>query len=150
MAVYPVAMVFIVGAVTVLVLRLHDRFVTGFFLIARIYGRFTMSRKSAALVCGHRPIAFEEPQGNTLQLTTELNIHDWIKKGYFLFHAAMYQEAITAFSIAIELDLTFPLAYFNRAATYYKLGNKKQAEKNLQIAAKLGYKKAQEVLKSKF
>jgi tetratricopeptide (TPR) repeat protein len=76
-----------------------------------------------------------------------LNASDWIRKGVILYKSGDYQKAIHAFSIAIDLDVTFSVAYLTRAVAYYKLGDKKQATKNLEVAARLGHKSARVLLK---
>ena len=76
-----------------------------------------------------------------------LNATDWVSKGVILYKSGDYQKAIHAFSIAIDLDLTFSAAYLTRAVAYYKLGDKKQATQNLEVAARLGHKNARVFLK---
>ena len=78
-----------------------------------------------------------------------LNATDLFEKGRKLYKSGNYQEAINAYTTAIELAPRYVLAYFNRAAAYHKLGNEKQMLINLKTSAKLGHRKAQELLKLK-
>ena len=77
------------------------------------------------------------------------SIADWIKEGRDSYQSSNYEEAVNAFSNAIDLDPNSISAYFYRAGAYNKLGNHAQTINNLKAAAKLGNKKAQELLKSK-
>jgi tetratricopeptide (TPR) repeat protein len=70
-----------------------------------------------------------------------------VRKGVNLYKFGDYQKAIHAFSIAIDLDVTLSAAYATRAVAYYRLGDKKQAIKNLEFAARLGHKNARVLLK---
>lgn len=60
-----------------------------------------------------------------------------------------YQQAIKDLNKAIELKPDFAEAYQYRGLTYVVLGNEKLAKANLQIAARLGNKTAQDFLKEK-
>jgi tetratricopeptide (TPR) repeat protein len=59
------------------------------------------------------------------------------------------QSAIEAYTSAIALDPSYAEAYYNRGLVYEKLGNRRRAIEDHETAAKLGYKPAQEILKSK-
>jgi len=50
--------------------------------------------------------------------------------------------------MAIDLDPKYANAYYNRGITYAKLGDAKITLSDLQAAAKLGHKKAQDLLRS--
>ncbi|MCX5717385.1 MAG: tetratricopeptide repeat protein [Nitrospirae bacterium] len=56
------------------------------------------------------------------------------------------QQAIKDFTKAIELKPDYDSAYYNKGVVYYKLGNYQQAINDMQIAARLGYKPAQDFL----
>ena len=60
-----------------------------------------------------------------------------------------YRQAIRDFDRAIELDPKDALAYFNRGSAHGKLGNFYRETMDSKIAAKLGYKPAQDFLRSK-
>jgi len=74
---------------------------------------------------------------------------DWLNKGRKLAGCDDYEGAIRAYSKVINLDANYALAYFYRAVIYNKIGKKKEAINDLKLAAKLGHKKTQELLKSK-
>jgi tetratricopeptide (TPR) repeat protein len=78
---------------------------------------------------------------------SRFNASDWVSKGVNLYKSGEYQKAIHAFSIAIDLNVTFSAAYAARAVAYYKLGDKKQATQNLEVAARLGHNNARVLLK---
>jgi len=81
--------------------------------------------------------------------TEDKSALEWLKKGQKLYKSGNYQEAIGAYTNAIDLAPKYALAYFNRGATYHKLGNLKHTVNDLKISAKLGNRKAQDLLKSK-
>ncbi|MBI3376892.1 MAG: tetratricopeptide repeat protein [Nitrospirae bacterium] len=60
-----------------------------------------------------------------------------------------HQQAINDCTKAIELKPDHARAYFIRGSAYNDLGNYQQATKDYQIAARLGYKLAQEFLREK-
>ena len=60
-----------------------------------------------------------------------------------------YNEAIKDYDKGIELDPQDAMAYRNRGSLYFELGNHDQAIKDYKIGARLGDKKAQDILKSK-
>lgn len=69
--------------------------------------------------------------------------------GALYFDLGKYQQAIKAYNKAIELNPPFAAAYNNRGEAYYKLGDTQQAIRDYKISAKLGFKNAQDFLKSK-
>lgn len=69
----------------------------------------------------------------------ELAASEWYEKGYS-FWAVNYEDAIVAFSKAIELNPRYAEAFKNRGLAYAILGNRSQAIADLKIAAKLGDK----------
>ena len=58
------------------------------------------------------------------------------------------QQEIKNYNKAIELNPQHAMAYYNRGVTYHALGNKKRAIENVKIAARLGLKGAQDLLRS--
>jgi len=68
--------------------------------------------------------------GEYNEAVNRLSATDWVAKGYVLGNAFRAQEAIKAFTKAIELDPKLALAYFNRGAMYNYLGNHQQAISN--------------------
>jgi tetratricopeptide (TPR) repeat protein len=71
----------------------------------------------------------------------------------FLFRGSAYSilhkylQAVKDFNKAIEIDPQVPNSYYERGLTYQKLGNHKQAIKDYKIAARLGFKDAQDNLR---
>jgi tetratricopeptide (TPR) repeat protein len=59
-----------------------------------------------------------------------------------------YQQALRNSDIAIGLDPKDQLSYYNKGLIYEKLGNFQLAIENYKIAARLGYKHAQDYLRS--
>ena len=59
------------------------------------------------------------------------------------------QGAIEAYTSAIALTPNYAEAYYYRGLAHDKLGNQRRAVEDHEAAAKLGYKPAQEILKSK-
>ena len=68
---------------------------------------------------------------------------DWYEKGRTLTREGCPAEAIEAFSRAIQKNSAHAEAYFARGACHYTLGNYRQAEDDLDIAALLGCQEAQ-------
>lgn len=97
-----------------------------------------------AYVCKHCGYEFRAlPAEATAQSTMA---QDNLEKGTKLYNAGNYQDAITAFSRAIEIKPDYAIAYYNRAIIYHKLGDTLHAENDLREASRLGHKKAQEFL----
>jgi tetratricopeptide (TPR) repeat protein len=68
---------------------------------------------------------------------------DWYQKGVQLKSNSRYQKAIQAFDQAIDHKIKLAEAYFERGVCFYKLGNNRQASKDLAAAALLGCKAAE-------
>ncbi|MBW2436144.1 MAG: hypothetical protein JRF29_02620 [Deltaproteobacteria bacterium] len=68
---------------------------------------------------------------------------DWYQKGVQLKCSRRYQKAIQAFDQAIDHKIKLAEAYFERGVCFYKLGNNRQASKDLAAAALLGCKAAE-------
>ena len=146
MAVYPVSMVFLIGIVTVPVLwTKRPQFLGANLNWEKCPYRAEMNAEGGT-VCRVGFRTFEKSAENDVT-TGRLNASDWVRRGVNLYRSGDYQKAIHAFSIAIDLDLTLAVAYSTRAAAYFKLGDKKQAIKNFEVAAKLGNKNARLLLK---
>ena len=62
---------------------------------------------------------------------------------------ADYEAAVKAYTYAIDSNPKHPLAYLNRGVVNIKLGNRRQALKDLKFAAKLGHRKARDCLRSR-
>jgi tetratricopeptide (TPR) repeat protein len=58
-----------------------------------------------------------------------------------------YIQAVKDFDKALEIDPRDPYSYYERGLAYQKLGNHKQAINDFKIAARLGFKKAQDNLR---
>ena len=54
-----------------------------------------------------------------------------------------FEQALAAFSKAIDLDPTNRSAYYHRGLVYRKLGQKRLAQSDFQVAAELGHRTAQ-------
>ena len=145
MAVYPVSMIFLIGIVTVPVLWTKRPRAMGINLNWEKCPYRAEMNAEGGTVCrfGFRTVG--EPEKNDVPIG-RLNASDWVRKGVNLYKSGDYQKAIHAFSIAIDLDVTFSVAYLTRGVAYYKLGDKKQATKNLEVAARLGHKNARVLL----
>ena len=72
-----------------------------------------------------------------------VNKKDWYQKGLQLKQKGHYQKAIQAFNQAIDNQIKFAEAYFERGVCFYKLGNNRQATDDLAAAAMLGCKAAE-------
>ena len=68
---------------------------------------------------------------------------DWYQKGIQLRQERRYQKAIQAFNQAIDNEIKFAEAYFERGICFYRLGNTRQAAEDLAAAAMLGCKAAE-------
>ena len=69
-------------------------------------------------------------------------------RGAAYYRMGSYWQAVKDFTRAIELNPKSAPAYSNRGAAWYKLGDHRQAIADLKIAAGLGYKPAQDYLRS--
>lgn len=70
------------------------------------------------------------------------------KCGYVYLNLKDYQKAIRDFSKSMELNPKDATAYYNRGIAYGGLGNHQQAIEDIKIAARLGFKEAQDLLKN--
>ena len=146
MAVYPVSMVFLIGIVTVPVLWTKRPRAMGMDLNWEKCPYRPEMNAEGGTVCRFGFRTFEDSAENE-GTTGRLNASDWVRRGVNLYRSGDYQKGIHAFSIAIDLDLTLAVAYATRAVAYYRLGDKKLAIKNFEVAAKLGNKNACLLLK---
>ena len=73
----------------------------------------------------------------------------YLNRGVAYSKLGNYQRAIRDLDRAIELDPKNILAYHDRGTAYDKLGDHRHAIKDYKTAAKLGYKPAQDFLRSK-
>jgi len=71
------------------------------------------------------------------------------KRGTCYTKLGNHEQAIKDFNMAIEVNAKFAAAYINRGTVYGMLGNRDQEILDIQTAARLGYKAAQNLLKSK-
>jgi tetratricopeptide (TPR) repeat protein len=146
MAMYPVSMIFLIGMVTVPVLWTRRTQFMGINLNWEKCPYRAEMNAEGGTVCRFGFRTFEESEKNDVPIGNS-NAIDWVRKGINLYKSNDYKNAIHAFSISIDLDVCLPVAYLNRAVAYYKLGEKKKAIKNLEVAAKLGNTYARVLLK---
>ena len=59
-----------------------------------------------------------------------------------------YNKAIRDYDSAINIDSRCSDAYFNRGISYAKAGNEAKALEDIGLSARLGYKQAQDFLRS--
>jgi tetratricopeptide (TPR) repeat protein len=71
-----------------------------------------------------------------------LTANEWFEKGYASHTSGNYNDAINAYSKAIELNPKLAMAYNNRGNAYYMLGNHRQAIHDLDKAIELDPKLA--------
>ena len=60
-------------------------------------------------------------------------------RGRCLFDLARYDEAVTEYDLAIELEPGFAAAYYNRGRAHMALGNTLEAEADMDAAYNLGF-----------
>jgi hypothetical protein len=77
------------------------------------------------------------------------NVTDIIKNGIAFFRQGEYVNALDEFNSAIAIDNSNKNAYYYRAITNHKLGNKKEILSDLRMAAQLGNIKSIEILNRK-
>lgn len=65
-----------------------------------------------------------------------------LNRGLVRYKQADYEDAVSDFKTAIELDDKFAEAYYNRANAYSKLGIEEAACKDMKSANELGYEGA--------
>ncbi len=74
---------------------------------------------------------------------------DWVKKALqFYMKNEPYEEAVIAFSTAIDADETDAVSYFFRAVAYEGLHDNRRAQQDLEKSAALGYQKAIDQLRN--
>jgi tetratricopeptide (TPR) repeat protein len=71
----------------------------------------------------------------------------YLRRGYRYYETKDYNRAIIDYNKAIELKPTNGFAHYFRALTYIRLDQHKKAIEDLRIAARLGHKEAQNMLK---
>ena len=71
----------------------------------------------------------------------------YVARGIANINLGNYRSAIADFNKAIDATPTNAYAYFQRAVAYIKSGNDSKGIEDLQVAARLGYKDAQNTLK---
>jgi tetratricopeptide (TPR) repeat protein len=71
-----------------------------------------------------------------------LSANDWFEKGYALGNAGRHQEAMEAYTRAIELNPKSALAYGNRGNAYGRLGDHQRAIRDVDRAIELNPKNA--------
>jgi tetratricopeptide (TPR) repeat protein len=74
---------------------------------------------------------------------------EYIREGCNLLQSGNFEEAISTFTSAINLQSDDCNAYFNRGVAYTKIKQNKNALNDLKMAAKLGHPKSIQILKSK-
>ena len=146
MAVYPVSMIFLIGIVTVPVLWTKRPRAMGTALDWEKCPYRAEMNPEGGTVCRFGFRTLEESAKKDVPIG-RLKASDWVRKGVNLYKSGDFQKAIHAFSIAIDLDVSFSVAYATRAVVYYRLGDEKLATQNLEVAAKLGHKNARVLLK---
>ncbi len=72
----------------------------------------------------------------------------YYNRGEPYFRLGDYRQAIENYDKAIELNPNYAEAYCNRGLAYGRLGDVRQAIEDFKIAARLGSKKAQNILRS--
>lgn len=71
----------------------------------------------------------------------------YYNRGIILFKQSLYKQAIKEFDRAIQINPTADKAYYYRGLNYSGLGNKEKFIADMQIAARLGHKEAQDDLR---
>jgi tetratricopeptide (TPR) repeat protein len=74
---------------------------------------------------------------------SEMDARSWYNKGQKLALSRKYSEAVKAFDKAIEEDITFADAYYERGLCYHKLGDYHREIDDINTAAKHGNVSAQ-------
>jgi tetratricopeptide (TPR) repeat protein len=74
------------------------------------------------------------------QTTKDLSAADWFEKGYSFYRSGRYNDAVNAYSKAIELNPKLAEPYQNRGLAYKSLGNSNQAINNYDKAIELNPK----------
>jgi ssDNA-binding Zn-finger/Zn-ribbon topoisomerase 1 len=71
----------------------------------------------------------------------------WVQKAQILYDLGKHQEAIDAYTNAINLNPKYAQAYYGRGIVYHRLGNYKEATRDLEASAWLGHKRGKEFVK---
>jgi len=79
----------------------------------------------------------------------ERSVHAYSDRGSVYGILGNYKKCIEDTSKAIELDPKYNYPYYSRGWAYKFLGDETSAIRDWKISAKLGYKKAQEILKER-
>ncbi len=74
-------------------------------------------------------------------------VEAWNNFGLFYYFSNQFNPAIESFTKATQANKDYAVAYNNIAVVYGKLGNQASSISNYQMAAKLGYTPAQNLLK---
>lgn len=77
-----------------------------------------------------------------------MNAHDWLKKGRESYRAGDIDNALSAFTKAIEIQPDYASAWYNRGVVGNKAGHAADAINDFKKAASLGHEKAQHLLSS--
>ncbi len=91
----------------------------------------------------------EQKKPNESQPAGEETLSGWMEKGGSLFKAGKYQDALSAYNSAIDIDPAHGPAYFNRSLVLNKLGDRDRALIDLKVAARFGHDKSQALLKQR-
>jgi len=89
---------------------------------------------------------------DALTRAVELNPLDasvYLLRGTSYYNLRRYNQTLNDFNRAIELNPQEPSGYYCRALAYDSLGNHNQALKDMKLAARRGFKPAQDFLKDK-
>ncbi len=111
-----------------------------------VYEEAYFSRGSVYAILGNHKRAIEDFDKAIEIYPT--NADPYVNRGNAFSRLGNNKRAIEDFDKAIEIKPKFAEAYFNRGHAYWQFGNKQQAFEDLKTAARLGYKEAQDILKS--
>jgi len=123
------------------------------FLAWRMVNKVTLYRRRKYRAINHQKRALIESLSGENEISfisniDPLKVNEVFEKARVLYASGNYQDAINAYTNVINLSAN-DKAFFNRAVVYCKLRDKRRALYNFKAAAKLGHKKAQEILGSK-
>ena len=90
--------------------------------------------------CGHK---FIKPLDKDALIKKETGL---IKQGYDLYKTGKFEQAIKCFSLVIQMNPKADQAYYGRGFIYNKINKYQNAVEDIQLAARLGHKKAKEFL----
>jgi tetratricopeptide (TPR) repeat protein len=120
------------------------------------YSKAIIINPYSAIAYFNRAVVYEKMNNFTQAIkdydkAIELNpeyAYAYSNRGSVYERLGNYQEALDNYNMAIKFDPLDKIIYYNRGMLYIKLGNNQQGVKDLQIAARLGDKQAQDYLKS--